>query len=418
MEALELLGSRYIKPEQLAAGPVETLRAQNAATWRVVFIHRVSTTQEATEQANLLKLLTTALVRSSEAKRLVLDFGEEQGFWNVITESEPQCESLRDWLQAEVDGAEKGEAILSAEQAAAMGEFARLFARGAKLPPRKAVKAREPKPAIAPVAPPTAPKTPEPVPPAAPTPLAEQPPAVAEEPVQPPVPPVVEELAPQPESGLPEPETPAQDDEEQLIVVADEIPVIVISTPPPPNKAMAATQSIGESKPSLGDANAPLPPRPFLPPRPPLGPLPVEPPSSTLPAFTEERGSQAALGSPDALNAGAPRSALPAFTEEPLIPEIVTELPKAVADPPKVVPIDGRPHEPKVETPKSDAVRTEPPLAQSDARPKPPARDDAPLFANSMPKPARLSKMAVFFIILGIVALLLILVIVYLSNKT
>ena len=390
MEALELLGSRYIKPEQLAAGPVETLRAQNAATWRVVFIHRVSTTQEATEQANLLKLLTTALVRSSEAKRLVLDFGEEQGFWNVITESEPQCESLRDWLQAEVDGAEKGEAILSAEQAAAMGEFARLFARGAKLPPRKAVKAREPKPAIAPVAPPTAPKTPEPVPPAAPTPLAEQPPAVAEEPVQPPVPPVVEELAPQPESGLPEPETPAQDDEEQLIVVADEIPVIVISTPPPPNKAMAATQSIGESKPSLGDANAPLPPRPFLPPRPPLGPLPVEPPSCTLPAFTEE----------------------------PLIPEIVTELPKAVADPPKVVPIDGRPHEPKVETPKSDAVRTEPPLAQSDARPKPPARDDAPLFANSMPKPARLSKMAVFFIILGIVALLLILVIVYLSNKT
>ena len=30
----------------------------------------------------------------------------------------------------------------------------------------------------------------------------------------------------------------------------------------------------------------------------------------------EERGSQAALGSPDALNAGPPRSALPAFTEE------------------------------------------------------------------------------------------------------
>ena len=33
-------------------------------------------------------------------------------------------------------------------------------------------------------------------------------------------------------------------------------------------------------------------------------------------AFPEERGSQAALGSPDALNAGPPRSALPAFTEE------------------------------------------------------------------------------------------------------
>ena len=40
------------------------------------------------------------------------------------------------------------------------------------------------------------------------------------------------------------------------------------------------------------------------------------PPRSALPAFTEERGSQAALGSPDALNAGPPRSALPAFTEE------------------------------------------------------------------------------------------------------
>jgi ABC-type antimicrobial peptide transport system permease subunit len=32
-------------------------------------------------------------------------------------------------------------------------------------------------------------------------------------------------------------------------------------------------------------------------------------------AFPYERGSQAALGSPDALNAGPPRSALPAFTE-------------------------------------------------------------------------------------------------------
>jgi hypothetical protein len=448
MEALELLGSRYIKPEQVSVGPVETLRAQNAATWRMVFIHRISTTQEAAEQANLLKLLTTALVRSSEAKRLVLDFGEEQGFWNVVTENEPQCESLRDWLQAEVDGAEKGEAILSAEQAAAMGEFARLFARGVKQTMRPAIAAKAPK---APIPPPPEQKAPEPAPvvaeaetapPAAtPTPAAEQPLAVAKDPV--PVPPVVEEIAAAPEPRLPESEIPATPQQEKPIAVPDEIPVIVMSAPPPAGKAMAATQSIGESKPPLEGAplppRTPLPPRSFTPRPPPLV-LPADPPVTRLepaapgsfetveaktaqpppfvseparnasPAFTDERGSQAAPGSLDAL---------PVFSDDPLIPEIVTELPKAVADPPKVVPIDGRHHEPKAEAAKQDAIRpTEPPITKSAGRGEPPAFGDAPLFAHSMPKRAPLSKMAIFFIILGVVALLLVLVILYLSNKT
>jgi hypothetical protein len=400
MEALELLGSRYIKPEQVAVGPVETLRAQNAATWRVVFIHRVSTARESGEQADLLKLLTTALVRSSEAKRLVLDFGEEQGFWNVVTESEPQCESLRDWLQAEVDGAEKGEAILSAEQAAAMGEFARLFARGAKLPPRKVVQAKQPK---APAPPPPAPKAPEPEapepevpeppsvaaqaeaapvpepapviapppPPAEPLTIAEEPVAVTGEPVAATEEPAAE-IIPETESQPQEPEVPAEPEDERPLVVPDEIPVIVIAAPPLVTKAMAATQSISESNAPLDDAVLPprstLPPRSFVPRPPPLPSVPADPPVAQ---------------------------------NEPLIPEIVTELPKAVADPPKVVPIDGRQQEPRPE-----------PLSKAAAR------DDAPLFANSMPKPAGLSKMAVFFIVLGVVALLLILVIVYLSNKT
>ena len=84
------------------AGPVQAFRAQNAANGRTVFIHRVSTTEAPEEQAALLKLLTTALVKSADAKRMVLDFGEESGFWYVVTENEPQCALLREWLQLEL----------------------------------------------------------------------------------------------------------------------------------------------------------------------------------------------------------------------------------------------------------------------------------------------------------------------------
>jgi hypothetical protein len=110
MESFEFLGGRYNRPEQIMSGPVQAFKAQNAANGRTVFIHRVSTTEAPAEQAALLKLLTTALVKSSEAKRLVLDFGEESGYWYVVTESEPQCALLREWLQLEIDSALAGAA--------------------------------------------------------------------------------------------------------------------------------------------------------------------------------------------------------------------------------------------------------------------------------------------------------------------
>ena len=108
MESFEFLGGRYNRPEQIMTGPVQAFRAQNAATGRTVFIHRVSPTESPEEQAGLLKLLTTALVKSADAKRLVLDFGEESGYWYVVTESDPQCALLREWLQLEIDAAMPG----------------------------------------------------------------------------------------------------------------------------------------------------------------------------------------------------------------------------------------------------------------------------------------------------------------------
>jgi len=108
MEAFEFLGGRYNRPEQIMSGPVQAFKAQNAANGRTVFIHRVSTTEAPAEQSALLKLLTTALVKSAEAKRLVLDFGEESGYWYVVTESEPQCALLREWLQLQIDAAFAG----------------------------------------------------------------------------------------------------------------------------------------------------------------------------------------------------------------------------------------------------------------------------------------------------------------------
>jgi len=139
MEAFEFLGGRYNRPEQIMSGPVQAFKAQNAANGRSVFIHRVSTTEAAGEQAALLKLLTTALVKSGEAKRLVLDFGEESGYWYVVTESEPQCALLREWLQLEIDAAfagskAAGKAVTPAvspapTQKADPGEFTRFLQR-------------------------------------------------------------------------------------------------------------------------------------------------------------------------------------------------------------------------------------------------------------------------------------------------
>lgn len=103
METLEFLGGKYQKKEQIVPGPVQTFRAREAGTSRDVFVHRVSTTDEQAEQMALLRMLTTVLLRSNEARKLVLDFGEEQGFWYVVTESEPRCLILREWLQFELN---------------------------------------------------------------------------------------------------------------------------------------------------------------------------------------------------------------------------------------------------------------------------------------------------------------------------
>jgi hypothetical protein len=99
----------------------------------------------------LLRMLTTVLLRSTEARRLVLDFGDDQGFWYVVTESEPRCLILREWLQFELNRA-AGEpvpaklqsAVLSSgsqpsppkQEETAPGDFTKLFqASQPKAPP-------------------------------------------------------------------------------------------------------------------------------------------------------------------------------------------------------------------------------------------------------------------------------------------
>jgi hypothetical protein len=114
MEALEFLGGKYQKPELVVSGAVQTFRARDSVTNRFVFAHRVSMAEEPTEQAALLRLLTTGMIRSAEIRKLVLDFGEEGGFWYVVTQPEPECILLRPWLQSELDGLEAGAAARKA----------------------------------------------------------------------------------------------------------------------------------------------------------------------------------------------------------------------------------------------------------------------------------------------------------------
>src|SRR5579884_4310797 len=105
METTEFLGGKYQKPEQIKPDPVHTFKTKEVSTGRTVFVHRVSTTEAPAEQASLLRLLMSAVFRSPSARNLILDYGEEQGFWYVITQGEPQCLQLREWLQFEIDHA-------------------------------------------------------------------------------------------------------------------------------------------------------------------------------------------------------------------------------------------------------------------------------------------------------------------------
>lgn len=122
MEPQEFLGGKYQELELIVPGEVQTFRARETATGRVVFAHRVSTSGGEAQQAALLRLLLQGIFRSPSAKSQVLDFGEEPGFCYVVTESLPQCLLLREWLQFELDSAkqERGaQASKPAESAAA-----------------------------------------------------------------------------------------------------------------------------------------------------------------------------------------------------------------------------------------------------------------------------------------------------------
>jgi hypothetical protein len=104
---MAFLGGKYLQPEQVIAGNVQTFRAREATTGRSVFVHRIAETTQP-EQAALLRLLLSCLYRSSAVKELVLDVREEGDLCFVVTESVPQCLLLREWLQFESDRSDPG----------------------------------------------------------------------------------------------------------------------------------------------------------------------------------------------------------------------------------------------------------------------------------------------------------------------
>jgi hypothetical protein len=168
MEALAFLGGKYQKTEQIVPGPVQTFRAREAASGREVFVHRVSSAEEQAEQTALLRMLTTVLLRSSEARKLVLDFGDDQGFWYVVTASEPRCLVLREWLQRELNPANPASVEEHApvkavqeprpsqveEEKTEPGEFTRMFQSFSPEPARPAAVSPT-TPAATPAPPPT-----------------------------------------------------------------------------------------------------------------------------------------------------------------------------------------------------------------------------------------------------------------------
>ena len=102
MEALEFLGGKYQQAEQILPGPIQTFRAQDAAG-RPVFVHRISLTDDPQRQSSLLGLLSAALLRSPKARKMVVDVTDADGFYYVVTQTAPQCLLLREWLQCEAD---------------------------------------------------------------------------------------------------------------------------------------------------------------------------------------------------------------------------------------------------------------------------------------------------------------------------
>ena len=108
MEPLDFLAGKYQQATQILSGPLQAFRAVDAATGRDVFVHRVAASDPVAHQVALL--LSSALLRSAKARRLVLDVVEEDGFAYVVTDTEHQCLLLREWLQLEINQASGGDA--------------------------------------------------------------------------------------------------------------------------------------------------------------------------------------------------------------------------------------------------------------------------------------------------------------------
>lgn len=107
MNTTEFLGGKYQGAEQILPGVIQTYRASETLTGRSVFVHRVSSTDDLTQQLVLYRLLSAALVRSPAVRSMVLDMRDEKSDWFVVTDTSPQCLLLREWLQFELDNASK-----------------------------------------------------------------------------------------------------------------------------------------------------------------------------------------------------------------------------------------------------------------------------------------------------------------------
>lgn len=165
MELLEFLSGKYKDAERIVPGAVQTFQAKEASSGRPVFVHRIPTTGP-DAQNGLVRLLSSALLRSEDVRKLVIEVADENGFCYIVTENAEQCLLLREWLQFEVERAGEPQmaqpaSIFSAQPASAPspeqppappgqkvpGEFSRLF----HVPPQPASAA--PPPPQAPPAP-------------------------------------------------------------------------------------------------------------------------------------------------------------------------------------------------------------------------------------------------------------------------
>lgn len=107
METLEFLGGKYNGGEQILPGAIQAYRATESLTGRPVFVHRVSSEDDVTQQLTLYRLLAAALVRSPSVRSMILDMRDEGNDWYVVTETAPQCLLLREWLQFELGNSAK-----------------------------------------------------------------------------------------------------------------------------------------------------------------------------------------------------------------------------------------------------------------------------------------------------------------------